>query len=92
MSREQERLLVKAVGDVVGYGNLMDLAQAGWRELLISEVGVGGGEFSIGPCVAMLVPCHHQVRDSNGHCEICCGSGYTTRWIAENVKPAHEEN
>jgi hypothetical protein len=74
---------VRALGERIGYGALMQQAQEAWRQLLVRELGFSGGEFAIGPCVALMVPCPHTVKDGNGHCEICCGSGRTTKWVAQ---------
>jgi len=70
---------VKVIGDVIGYGNTMDLAQKAWRESLESEYGFSGGEFTIGPCVSMTVPCGCAKPHK---CDWCCGSG----WLTKHVK------
>ena len=48
----QEREAVRRLGESIGYGNIMTLAQGLWREKLTAQ-GVAGGEFSLGPCVAI---------------------------------------
>ena len=42
----------------------------------------------IGPCAAGMVPCPHTVKDRNGHCDICCGSGRVTKWVRDNLAKA----
>lgn len=74
---------LKVLGARIGYGRLMQLGQQWWREFLESRGYPGGGEFAIGPYVAMMVPCAHWVKDENGHCDVCCGSGFVTKWVAE---------
>jgi hypothetical protein len=48
----QERDAVRSLGERIGYGNMMTLAQELWREKLDAQ-GVAGGEFSLGPCVGV---------------------------------------
>jgi hypothetical protein len=76
-----EEAKVQELGDKIGYGRIMQLAQELWRNKLALE-GMAGGELTVGPCAAMMVPCIHPVVDSNGHCKVCCGSGSVTKWIA----------
>ena len=61
----------------VGYGRTMQMAQEDWRRLL-KEDGVAGGEFAVGPCVSMTVPC-----GCNGACDWCGGSGWLTKKVKE---------
>jgi len=79
-SREHEA--VQTLGDQIGYGRLMQLGEQIWRERLLGD-GIPGGEHTVGPCAAMMVKCSHPVRDENGHCDICCGSGRVTKWVAK---------
>lgn len=76
---------VRELGDRIGYGNMMHLAEQVWREKLIPQ-GLEGGEFAHGPCVAFMVPCPHPVKDHNGHCDICCGAGRITKGVAALLK------
>lgn len=76
--RSNEREAVRSLGDNIGYGNMMDLAQECWRDVLASD-NLAGGEFAIGPCVSMTVPCG---CDSAKDCDWCCGS----RWLTKHVK------
>lgn len=71
--------LVRALGEAIGYGRLMQLAEQIWGE---KEDG-RGGEHTIGPCAAFMVPCEHWAEDDNGHCSLCCGAGRVTRGAAE---------
>jgi hypothetical protein len=41
---------VKAIGERLGFGALMDAASKGWREKLAEEKWPEGGEFMVGPC------------------------------------------
>ena len=43
MSRLDEILAVKQLGDKIGYGNVMDIASALWAKLLFDEYGIKGG-------------------------------------------------
>ena len=75
--------MIKALGENGGYGALMQSAGKLWRQSLIDKGYPGGGELSVGPCVAMLVPCPHLEKDADGHCEWCCGSGRVTKRVIE---------
>ncbi len=69
--RPSEEADVKALGDRIGYGRLMQLAQSLWRDT------ARGGEFAVGPCVALTQPCGCE-----GACDWCNGSG----WLTPKVK------
>lgn len=81
MARDEEHA-VRELGDRIGYGRVMQLAEQIWNRL------TPGAAHSTGPCVAFLVrcPCPPSGRDSNGHCEWCCGAGRVT----ERVRRAME--
>ena len=69
---EQEEAAVQELGEMIGYGRIMQLAQEIWR-----KKGIPGGEFAIGPCVGLTVPC-----GCNGSCDWCNGAG----WVTPKVK------
>ena len=71
-----EKEAVRRLGNLIGYGRMMQLAQENWREKL-EEDSLGGGEFAYGPCVVFTVPC-----DCGGSCDWCCGS----QWLTKKVK------
>lgn len=86
-ARDQfEHQVVRFLGDQIGYGRTMQLAEEIWREKLTAQ-GLAGGEHTTGPCAAFMVACSHPVRDANGHCEVCCGCGRVTKWVAANLGP-----
>jgi hypothetical protein len=69
---------VKALGVEIGFGATMDYAQRAWHEL---EQG-RGGEFTVGPCAAMMVPCPHPDSEGEAHkCPWCCGSEKITKRV-----------
>jgi hypothetical protein len=78
---------VRDLCERIGYGRVMQLAEALWGAKARDE-GNPGLEHTTGPCAVMMVPCRHPVRDANGHCEVCCGSGRVTKWVAANLPPA----
>lgn len=78
-SLKYERVMVANLGDEIGFGRMMQLAQSVWRD----RVNGKGSEFAYGPCVSMTVPCPHPEKDANGHCEWCCGSGWVTKRVLE---------
>lgn len=81
-SREdQETQLVRELGDRLGYGRVMQLCEQIW------DAKIPGGAHSVGPCVALLVPCPHQGADNAVECDWCCGAGRVT----ERVRQAQEE-
>ena len=78
----EERPLVEALGERIGYGRLMQLAERIW------DWKQPGSAHSVGPCTLMLVHCPHLERDANGHCEWCCGSGRVTRRVLRAIHEA----
>lgn len=86
-----EKPIVKQIGDAIGYGRLMQLAEQIWREKL-AERGLDGGEHTVGACAAFMVPCEHWVKDDRGHCDICCGAGRVTKGVANLFKQKESEN
>lgn len=87
----QERIDVARLGNRIGYGRLMSLASEMWRETL-SEQGMQGSEFTVGPCEIFMVKCGHLVKDRNGHCDLCCGAGLISKGIAALVLRLIETN
>lgn len=77
-----ERPLVTALGDSIGYGRLMQLAEKIWDEK------TPGAAHSVGPCTLMLVPCPHleNGRDKNVHCDWCCGTGRVTERVLQAIE------
>lgn len=75
---------VRELGDRIGYGRMMQLAEQIWRTLPYGDKGA----HSVGPCVGLLVKCPHPKngRDKNGHCEWCCGSGRVTERVLAAMK------
>lgn len=81
MTREEiEEDAVCKLGDRIGYGRMMQLAEQLWRKKLKMS-GLEGGEHTTGPCAAFMVPCPHpkKAEDVNGHCDLCCGAGRVTK-------------
>lgn len=86
-----EERLARELGERIGFGRMMHLGQKLWRDDLIAKGLPGGGEFSMGPCVAFMVRCQcveeaNPDVDANGHCEWCCGS----RAVTERVRAAQK--
>jgi len=91
MSPDKEA--VRQLGDQIGYGNMMFLAEECWHEKLERASYGPGGEFAVGPCATFMVPCPHLKKtkayakthgwlDPAGHCDWCCGAGRVTRKVA----------
>lgn len=85
-----EKDLVRAIGDRIGYGRLMQLAEEVWREKASAE-GLHGSEHTTGPCAAFMVRCQcleeeKPELDRNGHCDWCCGAGRVTERVRAEQK------
>jgi hypothetical protein len=86
---EQEEEFVREVGRSIGYGRTMQLCEQLWREDLVAIHNLPpGGEHSVGPCVALLVPClcPEKVSGESEHCDWCCGSGRVTERVLKAIK------
>lgn len=81
-TEEAEEHEVHKLGERIGYGRIMQLAQSNWEKSLTAKGYPPGGAFVYGPCAAMTVPC-----GCNGSCDWCCGSG----WLTEKVKEAKDQ-
>lgn len=73
----RERPAVQALGEAIGYGRLMQLAEQIWEEKM------PGAAHTTGACSFFMVPCPHPERDDNGHCEWCCGANRVTNHVAK---------
>lgn len=82
-----EGLAVRDLGDRIGYGRVMQLAEQLWRAKLIAQ-GHPGGEHTTGPCAAFMAPCPcpESGRDAAGHCEWCCGAGRVTERVRRAIE------
>lgn len=86
---DNEKQQVRGIGERIGYGRMMQLAEELWSEDLKQDglkFGVscnGGGALSVGPCRAFLVPCPCTDRVA---CDWCCGSGRVTKRVAAAVE------
>lgn len=84
VEREFVRRLAEDQG--IGYGNMMHLARDLWRDKLASMTpSLIGGEFAVGPCVVMTVPCGCKQPHK---CDWCCGCG----WLTKRVKQAKDRS
>lgn len=76
---QEEVVSVMHIGRQIGFGRLMQLAQKCWRDIL-DKSGIAGGEFAIGPCVALTVPCGCKQAHK---CDWCNGAGWLTPCVRE---------
>lgn len=83
---ERVRLAVKRLGDSIGFGRMMQLAESEWRAKLEPQ-GEAGGEHTTGPCAALMVPCPCESRSN---CDWCCGAGRVTKRVRQAM--AHARN
>lgn len=74
---------IKRLGKRVGFGFMMKVAQASWREELKnwSHGDISGGEFVVGPCAASTVPCVCIGTGDRYSCDYCCGCGCVTKAV-----------
>lgn len=80
---KMEKTRVKSLGDDIGYGRLMQLAEEIWDEF---RPGIGEAH-SVGCCTCFLVKCPHpEINDDNIHCDWCCGSGRVTKRVAQELE------
>ena len=77
-----EEVAVKHLGDIIGYGRMMQLAEQEWRKALKEQGWPEGGEFVSGPCKSQTVPC-----GCGTGCDWCEGS----RWLTKKVKALKDE-
>jgi len=75
-NREQARA-VHNLGVQIGFGNMMHLARDEWRVSLLKQ-DLAGGEFAVGCCVALTVPCGCTYP-----CDWCNGCGWLTPKVKE---------
>ena len=82
LAREKEA--VKDLGEVIGYGAMMQLAQECWRDADIARGFPPGMEHTCGPAAAETVPCgcREDNREDLSSCDWCCGCG----WLTKKVK------
>lgn len=72
---DQEELAVRHLGDAIGYGRMMQLAEQIWTQK--DRIGA----HTVGPCAYNMIRCPHPEKDENGHCEWCCGTGRVTKRV-----------
>jgi len=81
----QEIAQVRALGERLGYGRVMQICEEVWGE----KEGVHGGQLTVGTCAAMLVPCpgpqHADDHPDYPHCDWCCGSHRVTQRVAKAI-------
>lgn len=75
-----EAPLVYELGERIGYGRLMQLAEQLWAKSADAG-GRPGANHTCGPCAALLVPCTHQ-GDEPHKCDWCAGTGRVTKHVA----------
>ena len=78
---------VIALGERIGYGNMMSLAQEAWREKLIAKGMPEGGEFVTGPCAFFTVPC---VCEQAHKCDWCHGCGWLVKEVRDLIEAQNE--
>lgn len=76
----KEKETIKELGEHMGWGRIMQLAEECWREHA-EKKNLTGSELTVGTCSAFLVPCQHPIKDAHGHCDICCGSDRITKGV-----------
>jgi hypothetical protein len=77
-----ERESVRALGERIGYGMLMQLATETWRDK------EPGSEFGLHCCTTFLVLCPGcaEAKARGEYCQWCCGSGQVTKRVADVIR------
>lgn len=85
---EQEEELVREIGGAIGYGRTMQLCEKLWRLHLVEDHNLPpGGEHTVGPCAALMVPCPcPQKQHGAAHCDWCCGVGRVTQRVLKAIE------
>jgi len=89
--QEGERRLVLNLGRRIGFGNMMQLAEALWGDELEAKDLPRGGAHSRGCCVGFLAPCPGCAPGERA-CDWCCGSGRVTERVAKAIRDAGEDH
>lgn len=94
---DAEEREVEALGRRIGFGRLMQAAEAVWRRVGV----VPGSEHTVGPCASMMERCPHLADPgpnpawfTGPHCDWCCGAGRVTKRVAQAMRalaPMDEE-
>jgi hypothetical protein len=82
-----EERLVRILGDSIGYGRMMQLAERLWNERLVADGFPDGGAHSAYCCGVFLVPCP-ACPEEDQSCDWCCGAGRVTERVAQAIKEA----
>lgn len=88
LARDREE--VRALGQRIGFGCMMDLAEQCWRELIAARGEPPGGEHTHGPCAVFLVPCGCLNEGGPVNCDWCCGAGRVTAKVREAMRAEKE--
>jgi hypothetical protein len=75
LSDQDEEELVRILGQVMGFGRMMQIAEKVW------DARRPGVAYSVGCCTNFLVTCPHPESADGGICEWCCGAGRVTRRV-----------
>ncbi len=89
--RAREEAEVRALGERIGYGRVMQLAEQEWRRAAVAN-GTPGAELTVGACAGLLVPCPCPTPDANGHCDWCCGTKHVTERVAKAANTSKLRN
>jgi len=83
----REEVMVRNLGDQIGYGRTMQLCEQIWNEKLKAQ-GLPEGAHATYCCTQFLVPCPGcpEARAKDEHCDWCCGAGRVTEKVAETIK------
>jgi hypothetical protein len=82
MTDDEEENAVRQLGEAIGYGRVMQLAEQIWTK----DDPIGA--LTVGTATVFLVPCPHPQsgRSANGHCDWCCGSGRVTKKVLKAIE------
>lgn len=81
--RKRAEEVVSKLGEAIGYGHMMQLAEKLWAASLEEKGHPRGGEFAAYCCTSFMVPCGCAAPSG---CAWCCGTGR----IVQHVKLARD--
>jgi len=79
-------VLVKALGEKIGFGYLMQLSEKLWGDILEAQCLPRGGARAAYCCSTFLVPCPACPPGEAHKCDWCCGAGRVTKKVAEAIR------
>lgn len=87
---DREYNIVYTLGETMGFGRIMQLAEECWRDYLKKNGYPEGSEHTTGPCKCFIIPCvcreegNEEMKEAG--CDWCFGCGKLTKTVYELVR------